>query len=70
MTMSDLPVPETTTLMLMSERLERFTKHEYVATEEVVCKPHAGFPGGHGYAFMFRCTETGVIRRCGLEKAL
>lgn len=61
MNVRGIPVPETLYAILPSDGVARATEHEYVATEEI--EPLA--EGCRSFAFMFRCCETGAIRRWG-----
>lgn len=74
--MSDMPVPDTLSAVLKSDGNNEFTRHEWVATEEVRVPKYDPTTAKldektlePAFAFMFRCTQTGAIRRWGLEFA-
>lgn len=60
------PRPETTQVFLMSDGYSppRPTLHIYTETRPCVV---GGPGGGSGYEFMFRCKETGSLRRYGVH---
>lgn len=71
--MSDMPVPENTTVLIptaatdrLGNPIRRATEHRYSHTEEVDIAQGFDEPD-IGYAHVFRCTETGALRRYGFE---
>lgn len=66
--MSDMPVPEGRSPILVN-RAGQATRHKYDHTEEVPAIGPDGKPDGTGYVHVFRCTETGALRRYGMENA-
>lgn len=64
--MSDLPVPENTYPILVNRQGDA-TRHRYDHTEEAPAIGEDGKPDGMGYAHVFRCTDTGALRRYGFE---
>lgn len=73
--MSDMTVPDNLTPVLMSAGTHKPTRHEWIATAEVNA-PVLNEDGTlsateteHAFALLYRCKESGVIRRFGLERA-
>lgn len=63
--MSDLPVPDTKEALLVSAGNNQYTAHVFDHTEEVPFTDYRGKPDGSVLAFVFKCTETGKLRRWG-----
>lgn len=64
--MSDMPVPETTSPILVNRQGDA-TRHVYDHTEEVPFVGPDRKPDGNAYAHFFKCTKTGAVQRYGCE---
>lgn len=66
------PQPETKTALLKSEHFDTgWTRHEYVRTElvQMKSKREGKEVTTPAWSHIFKCTQTGVERRWGLEAA-
>lgn len=62
MSSKTIPEPVTRSAWLMCEQEQRWTLHTYAETRAVTLQ---GKQGGHAYEFLFKCSETGAVRRWG-----